>query len=83
MCSRMRGARGSSAGTRRSSAGERKVDFRDWKSPRSSPAEPPAELPAEWDDFAGLFFHGAAASVDWIPPAPDAVAPTATPEAAL
>ena len=28
---------------------------------------PPAELPAEWDDFAGLFFQGAEASVEWTP----------------
>jgi ATP-dependent helicase/nuclease subunit B len=28
---------------------------------------PPAELPADWDEFAGLFFQGAEASVDWVP----------------
>jgi ATP-dependent helicase/nuclease subunit B len=45
---------------------------------------PPSEdVPAEWDDFAGLFFNGAEASVDWKPVGPQQDAPVMPDEEAV
>ncbi len=45
---------------------------------------PPSEdVPAEWDDFAGLFFNGAEASVEWTPVDPQRDAPVMPDEEAV